>query len=189
MDWDTIYRTRLLKEIPWHSETPPKSLVIIAEKLKKGSVLDVCCGAGTNSIFLAKKGFKVKGIDISPKAIEIAKKRALEEKTKIDFKQGSVLGLEEKNSFDFILDRGCFHHIPWEQKPVFIKKIHSALRPNGKYLLIAFSENDYSDKGISKEQIHMLFSGKFHIDRITETLRTEPSGKKRALYNVILTKQ
>lgn len=40
------------------------------------SVLDVGCGEGTNSILLAKLGAQVTGIDISPKSIELASKRA-----------------------------------------------------------------------------------------------------------------
>lgn len=40
-----------------------------------GEVLDVGCGNGNISLFLGQKGYKVKGIDISPDAIEVAKGR------------------------------------------------------------------------------------------------------------------
>lgn len=43
----------------------------------KGRVLDVGCGAGRHSLYLQEKGFDVLGIDISPLAIEVCKRRGL----------------------------------------------------------------------------------------------------------------
>ena len=45
--------------------------------LRDKRVLDIgCCGEGTNSILLAKLGAQVTGVDISPKSIELAERRA-----------------------------------------------------------------------------------------------------------------
>ncbi len=38
-----------------------------------GEALDMACGTGTNSIYLAEKGFKVTGVDISREAIKVAR--------------------------------------------------------------------------------------------------------------------
>jgi len=61
--WDDIYKTHKLDEIPWHSSQPDKYLVrlVYEKKIKKGLILDMCSGDGTNSIYLASKGFKVIG--------------------------------------------------------------------------------------------------------------------------------
>lgn len=48
-----------------------------ALKLCKGKVLDVGCGAGSHSLYLQKKGFKVKAIDISKGAVEVTQKRGV----------------------------------------------------------------------------------------------------------------
>ena len=48
---------------------------LIAKALVPGAnqqLLDLCCGTGLHSIYPAKIGFQVKGIDISPKSIEAA---------------------------------------------------------------------------------------------------------------------
>jgi len=54
---------------------------------KKGTILDVGCGAGKYSIALSDDCFKIVGTDLSPKMIESAQKRAKEyEKTNIEFR-------------------------------------------------------------------------------------------------------
>ena len=48
--------------------------------IKSGNVLDLCCGNGRFSVFMALKGFKVTGVDISNTYLEDAKKKAAEYK-------------------------------------------------------------------------------------------------------------
>lgn len=45
----------------------------------EGRVIDIGCGAGKHSIYLQRNGFEVTGVDISPHAIEVARKRGLED--------------------------------------------------------------------------------------------------------------
>ena len=188
MDWDNIYKKHTLKEIPWHSEKPPYSLIKSIKEVKKGLALDVCCGAGTNSIFLAKNGFEVKGIDISKKAIEIARSRAKKENVNIHFKAGNVLSLKNKNQFDFIFDRGCFHHMPKSYRSRFIKKIYAALKKNGRYHLMAFSKRNNFELSLSEEDIHKYFSEYFDIGRIEEEVHKEPDNNKVYLSSALMTK-
>ena len=65
MNWDKIYRTYSLREIPWHSEKVPHSLVRSIKNIKKGFALDVCCGAGANSIYVdfLSNGVKMRSTD------------------------------------------------------------------------------------------------------------------------------
>ena len=66
-----------------------------ALKLSKDSVLDVGCGSGSHSIYLQKQGFKVKAIDISKGAIEVAKQRGVHHTEVISL-------LDETETFDTI---------------------------------------------------------------------------------------
>jgi 2-polyprenyl-3-methyl-5-hydroxy-6-metoxy-1,4-benzoquinol methylase len=101
---DQIYRENPLKSLGWELGRPRPILVKFVEKglIKKGKALDICCGAGTNTVYLAEKGFKVTGIDISSKAIEYAKKKAEQANVKIDFMAQNFLDLPfEDEEFDF----------------------------------------------------------------------------------------
>src|SRR5678816_1300568 len=98
----------------WHISFPSQELVaaVGALGLVPGSVaLDVGCGAGTEIIYLAKCGFQAIGVDLAPKALEIAREAAIAAGAAVEFKEGSALRLPiGPESVDFVNDRGCFHH-------------------------------------------------------------------------------
>ncbi len=73
--WDLVY---WLKKTPWDTGiTPPEIVAMIdSGKVSIGRALDLGCGTGTNAIYLAQKGFAVTGIDISRRAISLAKRKA-----------------------------------------------------------------------------------------------------------------
>jgi len=101
-----------------------------ALKLSKGSVLDVGCGSGSHSIYLQKKGFKVKAIDISKGAIEVSKQRGV--------LRADVLNiLDEAETFDTILllmnGTGIFQELTQVSK--YLSHLKSLLNPNGQILI------------------------------------------------------
>ena len=192
--WDEIYKEYPLREIPWHTEKPDENIVNLLEegKIKKGEdVLDMCCGAGTNSIYLANKGLNVWGVDISPEAIKIAKKRCKKENQNCNYIVGNVLKKEFDKKFDFILDRGCFHHIPDGKKNNYVEKVNKLLKKRGKMYLKCFSDKDpsFPKTKMSKEDIKSYFSKFFEINYIKESVHTEPDGKKRYMYAVFMIKK
>ena len=101
-----------------------------ALKLAKGSVLDVGCGSGSHSIYLQKKGFKVKAIDISKGAIEVSKQRGV--------LRADILNiLDEAETFDTILllmnGTGIFQELTQVSK--YLSHLKSLLNPNGQILI------------------------------------------------------
>lgn len=81
---------------------------------RKGKVLDYCCGDGGTSIFLAKQGMDVTGIDISDVSIENCKRFAISEGVA---EKTSFLVMDAENteladaSFDIIVCAGVLHHL------------------------------------------------------------------------------
>jgi 2-polyprenyl-3-methyl-5-hydroxy-6-metoxy-1,4-benzoquinol methylase len=75
---DNIYKNKSLEEIPWNMETPPAALVELVKsgKVKPCRCIDLGCGAGNYSVYLASQGFEVTGVDLSPAAISLAQKNA-----------------------------------------------------------------------------------------------------------------
>ena len=74
------------------------------EFLPKGKALDVACGAGRDSIFLAQNGFDVTGVDISSVALARAETRSQQEGLKINWCEHDLdFGLPFSSKFDVIL--------------------------------------------------------------------------------------
>lgn len=69
--WDAKFDSRTDNPL-----SPEKSLVENIKYFKKGSVLDIACGDGRNTLFLLEKGFEVTGIDFSNRALERLKRFA-----------------------------------------------------------------------------------------------------------------
>lgn len=93
---------------------PSKKLIETIVKVKGKKVLDIACGAGKNSIYLAKKGFEIEALDISNVALENLDKKGFEN---IITKQVDLEGfIPKENSYDFIvktnyLDRNIIPHL------------------------------------------------------------------------------
>lgn len=70
-EWDEFYR-----DDPEHVEVPDQILSVETADLAPGHALDLGCGLGTNALALVRRGWHVHGIDISPRAIQLARERA-----------------------------------------------------------------------------------------------------------------
>lgn len=184
--WDRIYRTRGYKKVPWHSGQPDRHLVRLVNerKIPGGRILDMCSGDGTNSIYLASRGYEVYGVDISGTAVRIARERCQQRKLACAYRVGNVLNLSFEEPFDLVFDRGCFHHIPAGDKPKYAETVKRLLRPGGKFLLLCFSDkNPPYEKNLTKEDIRGFFGRDFRIHFIKDSVHREPpSGNKRHLY-------
>lgn len=83
-DWEDVYAN---KSAPWDVGQPEDELVNLVESkvIQPCRVLELGCGYGNDSIFLAKNDFEVTAIDISKRAVTEAKKRAKKAGVKIRF--------------------------------------------------------------------------------------------------------
>ncbi len=127
----------------WTKTEPPEQLVklIESEKVKPCKAIDVGCGEGFYSIYLASKGFDVVGIDLSERAIGYAKENASKRGLKIRFMKMDVSDLDKLNEkFDFVLEWTLMHHIMPPQRQKYVEGIRSILNKGGKYLSVSFNE-------------------------------------------------
>jgi 2-polyprenyl-3-methyl-5-hydroxy-6-metoxy-1,4-benzoquinol methylase len=192
-EWDQIYRRYPVESWGWELGKPRPILVEFVEKglIKRGKVLDLCCGAGTNTVYLAEKGFEVTAIDISRKAISYAKEKAGPANVKIDFMIQSFVDLSFKDEqFDFVFDMGCFHHVEIVDRPKFITGVHRVLKKASNYLLTCFSyKNGPAWNHFTEKQLISLFSYYFNIREIRHVSSIEGDGVKRYFYMVWMKKK
>lgn len=107
----------------------------LKEKLNKNQkILDVACGYGRLAVPLAKQGYDIQGIDITPALIKRARETAKKEKLNINFKVGSMTHLSYKNNYlgAIICMWSAFNEIYKEKDQIkAIKEFSSVLVPKG----------------------------------------------------------
>lgn len=190
--WDEVYRKHPPEALPWELGRPREVLVDLIEtgKVKPGKALDICCGMGTNALYMAEKGFQVQRVDISPKAIEYAQKKAERAGLEIPFSVENAVYLPfEDEQFDFVFDMGCFHHILAEDRERFLRGVHRVLRPGGKYLVVCFSyRNGPAWNHFTQEQLIGHFSPLFKIEEMEHFSSVEGDGVVRHFWSVLMEK-
>ena len=189
-EWDKIYRQYALNELGWELGKPRPTLVNLVEtgSIKVGNALDLCCGAGTNTVYLAQHGFNVVGIDISATALKIAQSKASQANVAIGFVRESFVDLSFSSGvFDFVFDMGCFHHVEVEERSRFIVGVHRVLKDNGQYMLTCFSDrNGPAWNHFSRQQIIDLFSGFFKLESLQHAPSLEGDQVTRFFYTALM---
>ncbi|MBT7914018.1 class I SAM-dependent methyltransferase [Candidatus Bathyarchaeota archaeon] len=145
-----IYGNAPLEKIPWNIQDPPSFLVRVVEsgKVTPCRTVDIGCGVGNYAVWLASKGFQVTGIDVSEKAIEIARDQAQQKGVDCEFLVGDLVSpdFEPEGVFQFAYDWEVLHHVFPEERGIYIDNIRKMLEPGGIYFSVCFSEQD-SDFG------------------------------------------
>jgi tellurite methyltransferase len=101
--------------------------------LPRGLVLDVAMGNGRNAVYLAKQGFYVEGVDISPAAVNAAFEAAAEAGVRI---QADIADLEgdytiKKSRYDVII---CFNYL----QRSLMHRIKQGIKPGGMVVYETF---------------------------------------------------
>ncbi len=190
--WDRIYHRYRSESLPWELGKPRKSLVELVEskRIKPCKTLDLCCGAGTNPIYLAKQGFDVTAMDISDGAAKLSKGRAHKENAELGLLVGSFLALPFKDErFGFVFDMGCFHHVETRNRASFIREVSRVLKPRGTYFMTCFSyRNGPAWNHFTRRQIIELFGDHFRIEGIRHVSSLEGDDVTRYFYQALMEK-
>jgi 2-polyprenyl-3-methyl-5-hydroxy-6-metoxy-1,4-benzoquinol methylase len=104
----------------------------------KGSrILDIGCGTGRHDIELARRGYKVTGVDLSKAQLQRAKEKANDAKLEIEFIQKDARELEFKNLFDAVIMicEGGFPLMETDEMNFkILQNAAKALKENGKFI-------------------------------------------------------
>lgn len=164
--WDEIYQKGQYLDF-WDYRYPsPELVTLVAAQLipRGGVVLDVGCGSGNEALYLARCGYRVIGLDISEKALRIAKEKTADAKVAVDWRCGSALDIPvEDKSIDFVNDRGCCHHLREEDRFPYVKELSRILRPGARILLRGSKKSEFPFIAITQESIDKHFTQKEYL--------------------------
>jgi SAM-dependent methyltransferase len=177
-DWNNLYNTQNVETMPWYSENLDSDLEEELEggKISKGRILDLGTGPATQAIQLTKRGLEVTGSDVSEAAIRRARKLYVHNNKdkEITFTVDNILNSKLPDKmFDYVFDRGCFHVLPIEKSPVYIKEIKRILDDDGTLFLKCFSIKEPRQEGpykFSESEIRQLFGNEFVIISVKDTV-------------------
>lgn len=137
------------------------------------SILDVGCGCGSVSLWLAQEGADVTGIDITTERLRVARRRAELMGLPAKFQQANIL--EMTGTYDAIWIEQAYHHL--EPRRDVQAKIGSLLNPGGRLII---SETNawnplvqaqlFRRRGFKTVREHVGDDGRVHVygdERIT----------------------
>lgn len=129
-------------------QSPETGLIQKIIPIQSGSILDIGCGCGVQSIALANNNNKVLGIDLQDWMIEWANKYNSNENTKYvcaDFMNYDF----GETKFDIVISQNVFFHI--KDKDSLLKKIHSLLKIGGAFYFTDLTQHsaEWSDENLA----------------------------------------
>lgn len=131
--------------IGWHDDEPTEEIVKCFNEgiIKEGErVLDIGCGFGRNSNWLASKGVIVTAVNIDKKEVDEAMAKAVKLGVYVNYFHANAKSLPLKNNyFDVAIDAGCSHLLPDNnaQKQAE-KEVARTLKPGGYLIYFGFSK-------------------------------------------------
>ncbi len=105
--------------------------------LEQGDVLDLACGPGRHSVALAKRGFRVTGVDLSPFLLRKARERARAENVDVEWVQEDMRRFVRPEGFDLAISLftsfGYFESKADDLR--VLRNIHQSLRGGGALVI------------------------------------------------------
>lgn len=181
--WNSFYSERWAKA-PFivHPDLPDENLKEYFSRVSitPKTVLELGCGEGRNAVYMAKLGCEITAVDLSESAIANAKIFSEKNNCNVNFICKSIFELKN-NSYDFIYDSGCFHHLPPHRRITYLELLKSSLKQGGYFGLTCFAWGDkcadevsdweYYEKrrvgvAFTKEKLEQIFCKDFEVIEI-----------------------
>jgi SAM-dependent methyltransferase len=167
-DWDSSYAG---ESPPWDIGRPQPAFVHLAEAgALTGALLDAGCGTGEHAILAARHGARALGIDISARAIEIARRKGTERGVEVSFEVLDALSLATLgDDFDTVIDSGLFHVFDDAARARYVTAVHAVLRPGGHLHLMCFSDRqpgDWGPRRVTEGELRAAFGSGWRIDSL-----------------------
>ncbi len=137
--------------IPWADLKPNPNLTTWLDQYKINgagrSAMTVGCGLGDDAEELARRGFNVTAIDISPTAINWARQRFPQ--SSVNYSAADLFAMPKiwSRAFDFVFEAYTLQVLPTELRKRAVGCVADLVAPNGQLLIVARAKDANSPQG------------------------------------------
>lgn len=192
--WDERYRSR---PRVW-SGNPNPALVAEASDLPPGTAFDAGTGEGADACWLAERGWKVTGADISSVALERAAAHAAEAGLDITWLRADLSKAAAPSTYDLVTAH--YLHLPAAEREAVFRHLTDAVAPGGTLLVTG---HDFTDLATSMPRPHLAETGwtaaelaaslgggwTIHTAQARPRQVTDPDGNQVTIHDTILRAQ
>lgn len=140
--WETIHATQEWGKYPSEPIIRFIARNYYEKNRKEVKILDFCCGAGSNTWYLAREGFDVYAFDGSESAVNKVRDRFEKEGLKADLRVRDALEMDYDNAFfDCVIDNASIYSNKLDNIVKMYEEIYRMLKAGGKLFSIGFSKN------------------------------------------------
>lgn len=167
-DWDDSYTG---PSPPWDIGRPQPAFVRLADAgALTGDLLDAGCGTGEHTILAARCGARALGVDVSRRAVEMARRKATEHGVDPSFQVLDARHLDTLGeTFDTVIDSGLLHVFDDADRAQYVTAVHVVLRPDGHLHLMCFSDRqpgDWGPRRVGQDELREAFASGWRIDAL-----------------------
>jgi ubiquinone/menaquinone biosynthesis C-methylase UbiE len=167
-DFDRAYRSPITV---WGDIRIPKELKALARLGSPRRSLELGCGVGRFSRYLAQQGVAATAVDFSSVAIAKAREATAHDDAPPEYLVGDVTRLAGVSGpFDFAFDVGCFHCLDAVQQKAYVAEVFRVLAPGGTHLIWALDAAP-SDMSLSPETMRAIFAPKLELQEAKASRR------------------
>jgi ubiquinone/menaquinone biosynthesis C-methylase UbiE len=153
---------------PWDGHPLARSLRDLIEgtndasALPAASALELGCGTGDCSIYLAKHGWNVTAVDFVPKALAKARAKADAAAAPVEFVGADVTQLSRAgigSDFNLIVDNGCLHNMSDGDRDAYVREVSAVAAPDAQLLIVAFLPGGrFGVRGVDNTEMERRFA-------------------------------
>ncbi len=174
---------------PWDTGEVPGELAALIEgedALPAGRALDIGCGTGTQSVYMARNGWNVTGVELLEQPLRRARDRAAAAGVAVEWVKADVARLVQaalEPGYTLLFDRGCYHGLGEQQRAAYALGVTQLAAPGATLLLMAFAANRViaGPPGADREQITAGFGSGWTLDSTAPDSSPPPSGPLRSV--------
>jgi SAM-dependent methyltransferase len=155
---------------PWEGHPLAQSLRNLVEGndsngspvLPAAAALELGCGTGDASIYLAKHGWQVTAVDFVPAALDKARAKARIESVNVNFVHADVRQLRQagiNGPLQLIVDNGCLHNMNDGDRDSYVREVSAVAAPDARLLIVAFVPGGrFGVRGIDRPEMERRFA-------------------------------